>query len=435
MKKLVNLVLLLSLALTSCQKENELTITLHLNGGTINNSETLKLSLKQFKKLDKYPIFNGKIFSSYYFDAYFTYRYDGNLDITESIDLYAKYYDDIFDYELVNGTYTIKKVEESTYNIVTVPDYIENKKVDTLKKESLRNIEAKQVILKSIETIEKDAFLNSEINYLEISDSIKKIEYGAFRNVKQLKAVNIKENPYYSAVNNVILERLEDDNRIIIGNYGYDKSMFNEEIVSTVNVVGIAPYSYSNIYIYDKDVSTKGFTYYVPSTMTEVGESAFENCKVYCYNDDEKIKVQLGTFFFRHMRKIGKNAFKDSSLSIVKYEINKIDDDTYVPCSSGIEEFEEGAFQNLDDITRIIIPKTLKKIGLNCFYDCDNLKEVFYEGTKEEYEKIEIAAGNDVILNARTRFYSRNEAKGCWYYHCSKGAKAPYLGTIMLYDE
>ena len=145
MKKLVNLVLLLSLALTSCQKEDELTITLHLNGGTINNSETLKLSLKQFKKLDKYPTFNGKIFSSYYLDAYFTYRYDGNLDITESIDLYAKYYDDIFDYELVNGTYTIKKVEESTYNIVTVPDYIENIKVATLKKESLRNIEAKQV--------------------------------------------------------------------------------------------------------------------------------------------------------------------------------------------------------------------------------------------------------------------------------------------------
>ena len=49
MKKLINLVLLLSLALTSCQKEEQLTVTLHLNGGTINNSETLKLSLRQFK--------------------------------------------------------------------------------------------------------------------------------------------------------------------------------------------------------------------------------------------------------------------------------------------------------------------------------------------------------------------------------------------------
>ena len=436
MKKMLCISLLLSLTLSACEISNRVDITLHLNGGTINNKDTLVLSLRDFKRLNEYPKLHGKIFSSYYYDQYFSQRFEGNYEITKSIDLYAKYYDDIFEYQLEDNTYSITKVVDDIYSSITVPDYIENTYVKKIKKEAIKNITVNKLFLRNIEEIEKDAFINSSINYLEIGNQIKKIEYGAFRKVKNLRAVKIDENSHYSAVNNVILEKLPGDERVIIGNYGYDKSMFNEDQLSTVDIVSIAPYSFSNLYVYNDKLNIKGYTFYIPSTVSEISESAFEDCNVYCYNDDEQIKIQLGFFFFDNIEIIHKNAFANSAVTLVKYEIQKVVRDNvvkFVPSETGIETFGEGAFQNTE-LKKIILPKTLKKIEKNCFYSCDVLTEIYYEGSPEEYKKIIIEEeGNEALLNANVYYYSETKEIGRWYYECDPNSKIPYLGTPTFY--
>ena len=271
---------------------------------------------------------------------------------------------------------------------------------------------------------------------MEIGNQIKKIEYGAFRKVKNLRAVKIDENSHYSAVNNVILEKLPGDERVIIGNYGYDKSMFNEDQLSTVDIVSIAPYSFSNLYVYNDKLDIKGYTFYIPSTVSEISESAFEDCNVYCYNDDEQIKIQLGFFFFDNIEIIHKNAFANSAVTLVKYEIQKVVRDNvvkFVPSETGIETFGEGAFQNTE-LKKIILPKTLKKIEKNCFYSCDVLTEIYYEGSPEEYKKIIIEEeGNEALLNANVHYYSETKEIGRWYYECDASSKIPYLGTPTFY--
>ena len=42
-----------------------------------------------------------------------------------------------------------------------------------------------------------------------------------------------------------------------------------------------------------------------------------------------------------------------------------------------------------DILTRVFLPKTLKKIGAEAFADCEALKEIFFEGTETEWNKIE----------------------------------------------
>ncbi len=57
-----------------------------------------------------------------------------------------------------------------------------------------------------------------------------------------------------------------------------------------------------------------------------------------------------------------------------------------------VTEIEDRAFGVSEkdiELERIFLPATIKKIGENIFDGCDTLKELCFEGTKEEWERIE----------------------------------------------
>lgn len=70
---------------------------------------------------------------------------------------------------------------------------------------------------------------------------------------------------------------------------------------------------------------------------------------------------------------------------------------TDVILHSRIGGIPEGAFRGCKNLKRITIPKRVKKIGHDVFAGCDSLEDVYYEGTMEEWEKIEIYTGKRVV--------------------------------------
>ena len=46
------------------------------------------------------------------------------------------------------------------------------------------------------------------------------------------------------------------------------------------------------------------------------------------------------------------------------------------------------------------IPKTLTAFGVEAFGSCPSIELVFYEGTEEEFKKINLDATNYIILDA-----------------------------------
>jgi len=70
---------------------------------------------------------------------------------------------------------------------------------------------------------------------------------------------------------------------------------------------------------------------------------------------------------------------------------------TDVILHSGIGGIPEGAFRGCKNLKRITIPKHVKKIGRDVFAGCDSLEDVYFEGTMEEWEKIEIYTGKRVV--------------------------------------
>ena len=57
----------------------------------------------------------------------------------------------------------------------------------------------------------------------------------------------------------------------------------------------------------------------------------------------------------------------------------------------------KGAFRGCKNLKRITIPKGVRRIGKDVFAGCDSLEDVYYEGTKEEWDKVEIYQGERVV--------------------------------------
>ena len=62
---------------------------------------------------------------------------------------------------------------------------------------------------------------------------------------------------------------------------------------------------------------------------------------------------------------------------------------TDIILSSKISRIGEGAFSGCSSLERITIPKSVKQISRRTFEGCSSLKDIYYEGTHEEWERIE----------------------------------------------
>lgn len=64
---------------------------------------------------------------------------------------------------------------------------------------------------------------------------------------------------------------------------------------------------------------------------------------------------------------------------------------------SGIHGLPDSAFKGCTKLKRLTIPKNTIKIGRDVFAGFDSLEDIYYEGTMEEWEKIEIYTGERII--------------------------------------
>ena len=64
---------------------------------------------------------------------------------------------------------------------------------------------------------------------------------------------------------------------------------------------------------------------------------------------------------------------------------------------TGVHGVPDGAFRGCKNLRRITIPKGVRRFGEDVFAGCDSLEDVYYESTKEEWEKIEIYQGKRVV--------------------------------------
>ena len=92
-----------------------------------------------------------------------------------------------------------------------------------------------------------------------------------------------------------------------------------------------------------------------------------------------------------------------------EYPVEAIGVDAFAGCTSitgvilpdGMTHIELMAFSGCTGLAEITITASLTNIGLKAFYECESLTDVYYSGTKEQWQTINIdPQGNETLLSA-----------------------------------
>ena len=144
---------------------------------------------------------------------------------------------------------------------------------------------------------------------------------------------------------------------------------------------------------------TKVSSVFIPATVTSIGRFAFRCCKF------------LATVTFAEgsqLKSIGVSAFSgtDSAHPIFKeiqipYSVETIGTNAFHNCQdlesitlpASLETIESSAFSSCRKLSEIKLPTSLKAIQSYVFDDCSSLKTVSYDGSLEQWSKINVAKG------------------------------------------
>ena len=67
--------------------------------------------------------------------------------------------------------------------------------------------------------------------------------------------------------------------------------------------------------------------------------------------------------------------------------------------SDGVNSIGDSAFAYLRRMETVVIPKSVTSIGEGAFYGCKSLTDIYYGGTKEDWQQVYIGKENKVFSN------------------------------------
>lgn len=150
---------------------------------------------------------------------------------------------------------------------------------------------------------------------------------------------------------------------------------------------------------------------YIPDTIKEIGKEAFN---IYYYNNSlEEVHVRdINAWLkidFQYLDEYKDNMVEGYDISsnplyVAKklYVEDEIVEELYIP--EGIENIKKGAFYGCLSIKSVHIPKSVKFIDSQAFGYCRNITDVYYDGTEEEWENIQIGVYNYELLDKEIHF-------------------------------
>ena len=384
---------------------------------------------------------------------------EANVDVQAASD-WLTYGD--FEYVILdNGTIKIENYTGKDEKVV-IPSTINGKKVTsigsyTFSQLNIDTLEYETTITSitipnSVTNIANSAFcFCNKLTSITIPNSVTSIGEGAFFECTSLKSIKLPDG-ITSFSKNLFsdcesLTSITISNKITsIGDSAFSgcSSLANITIPNNVKSIGngafsgcsslidiTIPKSITNIdnNTFCNCTSLKNVT--IPDSVTSIGINVFGNCTSLESITIPESVTSLGGETFRECTNL-KNVTLPSNIDYIPYmafmdcvnlknlplydNITTVQAYAFYGCNSitsvtlpeKVSSIGEWAFKGCINLESITIPKKVTSIDAYAFADCNGLKDVYYKGTKKDWNKITIDVYNDYLLNA-TIHYSNGE--------------------------
>lgn len=139
----------------------------------------------------------------------------------------------------------------------------------------------------------------------------------------------------------------------------------------------------------------------IPETVTEIGGGAFTNTLWQEERQEDNPYIVINGILVDGSAATGKLTLPDDVKTVNDYAFEYCRNITSVVIPEGVETIGEGAFHRCSNLNNVELPSTLKSIGKEAFKreaDTSCIEFASYNGTKEDWKKVEVAEGNNDLL-------------------------------------
>ena len=303
---------------------------------------------------------------------------------------------------------SVVSIGEGAFQYCTgLTDIILPNSVKYIGKESFRECTSlvSIVIPNSVNTIGSYAFLGcTSLTSINIPKSVNEIGITAFNGCINLSDISVdNENQFYTSINGDLYSK--DKTRIIQYAIGKETDSFiiPKGVVSICegafsscdNLTSILiPSSVTSIEMYAFSSCNNLTSILIPDSVTSIELYAFSSCGSLtniCVDEDNK-----------YYSSIDGNLYSKDETYFDLYAPGKKTGSFIIPDS--VTSINTSAFSVCTSLTNITIPVSVTFVGYNAFSYCKNLKDVYFKGTKEQWDKIIINPYNDYLLNANIHY-------------------------------
>ncbi|MGN0444070.1 MAG: leucine-rich repeat domain-containing protein [Acutalibacteraceae bacterium] len=142
----------------------------------------------------------------------------------------------------------------------------------------------------------------------------------------------------------------------------------------------------------------------ISDSVKSIGKSAFANCTGLTNIVIPDSVTNIDDYAFMECYSLTKVSIPSSVIRIGEYTFYDCFGLTSITIPKNVIIIEDDAFGGCSGLTNIIIPDSVTNIGSFAFDECWNLKDVYFTGSEEQWNRISIGIENDYLTNATIHY-------------------------------
>ncbi len=245
------------------------------------------------------------------------------------------------------------------------------------------------ILNNGLKSIDQLAFQNTAIGELYIPDTVENISPDAFYNCRSLYRISVDgNNSVYCDIDGVLYSK---DKETLVR---YPGGMYGSsyDIPPSVKTIGIEAFSMCGL----TAVS-------IPEGVTTIHQWAFHGCT--------KLRSIVLPDSVTYLSEAFRSCTGLTDITISN-NLYMIGDSTFENCTSlthieipaSVKKINYSAFRSCSSLESITINNSMKEIERYAFSDCSSLSTIYFIGTEDEWNAIEIGEENEPLLNATVCF-------------------------------